>query len=406
MYEKMSHFLFPLCCAEYVCDYFLNGNTYARTPSCQAHNSTVSSSSFDYQRQKIFKKNSYYTNRPIIAFDVFRLRRTAVIILESNNKQPGSIYKQYGEKMSNSSSIFRNPPNNPPLQGLVVGREAKINSTKDREAVVTLGGLLLLFILGWVGAALPLVHQAHRSLSSGTPFLYHYDPRRLQSQSSQSDLLQGGAEDRMPYYDDDVIPEGVLSEKRQSFFRAIQEEIDNQDLDTRCQRYGFLQQPANDDLVNPNETQSAVMLEMLQQYASIPISIPKTPRRIFYGSLLADEPHELLEIIAAETYGIFAGMVFVESNRTQTGHKRKITRKPKHIQKFKELFGTPQIQFRRYVNEEDKLLFMAREHRQRQEILKGWREMGMRPDDIGYITDADETFTRYVAPRCTLFLEW
>lgn len=37
---------------------------------------------------------------------------------------------------------------------------------------------------------------------------------------------------------------------------------------------------------------------------------------------------------------------------------------------------------------------LAREHDQRAEIIKGWKEMGMNNDDIGIIADCDETFTR------------
>lgn len=37
-----------------------------------------------------------------------------------------------------------------------------------------------------------------------------------------------------------------------------------------------------------------------------------TNRRVFYGRLIANVPIEVLDIVAKETYGIFAGLFFVE----------------------------------------------------------------------------------------------
>jgi hypothetical protein len=114
---------------------------------------------------------------------------------------------------------------------------------------------------------------------------------------------------------------------------------------------------------------------------------------LFYGSLLADEPWEALEIMAAEVYGVFETMVFVESNRTQMFYHRP-WRWVNHEDKLEQLYGTRKAHFRAYVNETKKLIALGREHAQRQEILKGWKEMGMTTEDVGILSDADETFTR------------
>ena len=166
------------------------------------------------------------------------------------------------------------------------------------------------------------------------------------------------------------VPTGILSNKSKAYFDDIRFRIDGVHVYDRCRPYSFL---SKDD-VDPSDTQ--------------PVN-----RRIFFGSLLADEPWELLEIVAAETYEIFEGMVLVESNRTQHFHSRPLQRVGQE-EKLKSLFGTNHLQVRTYVNEDGRILDLAREHEQRQEILHGWKEMGMTADDVGYIADADETFTR------------
>eukprot|EP00977_Amphora_coffeiformis_P027612 scaffold34623_cov274-Amphora_coffeaeformis.AAC.14 len=191
---------------------------------------------------------------------------------------------------------------------------------------------------------------------------------------------------------------GVLSRQPTSFFRVLQRQIDESDDDVRCRRYGFTTTP-------PSTTTRSSFWNALWRTQPPPPLPTRThkkrrrKRRIFYGSLLADEPWELLEIVAAETYGIFHGMVFVESNRTQNFTPRRWKR-INHTATLATLFGTPHIQVRTYVNEDDghseknSNKTMWREHAQRQEILRGWKELGMQPNDVAYLGDTDETFTR------------
>jgi hypothetical protein len=174
---------------------------------------------------------------------------------------------------------------------------------------------------------------------------------------------------------------GIQSMKPNDYFKRLQDTIDQDDDQARCKRYGYSYSNSNTD--TPDRPRR------------------KEKRRIFYGSMIADEPWELFEIIAAETHGIFAGMVFVESNRTQNFSKRRFQRLAS-TETFQELFGmstTEQrvnVQVRPYVNEEGGRNQgpMTREHAQRAEILKGWKELGMTSQDVGYLTDSDETFTR------------
>lgn len=158
---------------------------------------------------------------------------------------------------------------------------------------------------------------------------------------------------------------GLLSDRPTNFFRDLQREIDVADNKERCQRYGY----------SYNSTK------------------PMKHRRIFYGALMASEPWELFDIVGAETYAIFSGVVMVEANRTQNFSVRNFTRLH-HQKTFQGIFGVDNVQIRAFVNEDPKLIHMNREQMQRAEILKGWKDLGMQPEDIGLLSDADEIFTR------------
>ena len=161
------------------------------------------------------------------------------------------------------------------------------------------------------------------------------------------------------------IAKGILTIKPVSFFRRIQQEIDDRDAPSRCAMYNF------------------------------PYDVAKRKkRRIFYGSLIASEPWELFELVSAEAYGIFSAIVFVESNRTQDKTPRGFHRL-NHTSEMRQLFGgQAAIRIRPFISEDMQLEGLNREHEQRQEIIKGWIELGMQADDVGILADADETFHR------------
>lgn len=166
--------------------------------------------------------------------------------------------------------------------------------------------------------------------------------------------------------DHNGIRTGVLSQKKSSYFQAIQQSIDGEDPAVRCARYR--------SQVRNNTDQ-------------------RSPPRFFFGSLVAEEPWELLEIVAAESYGIYHAIVLVEANRTQNFTPRPFKRlhETKRIQ---QLFGVQKVQVRPYVNEIPNQNGIWREQDQRAQILKGWKDLGMQPHDIGVLGDLDETFTR------------
>jgi len=168
---------------------------------------------------------------------------------------------------------------------------------------------------------------------------------------------------------------GILSKKDPSFFQSFQEEIDSLDDEARCSRYGF--NLTSDD----------------------PVHRRTEPRRVFFGSLIASESWELFEIAAAETFGMYEGIVLVESNRTQNFTPRNLTHynyKEKHEEIIGRMFGIPndKVQIRSFVNEDPKLMYLSREHAQRNDILNGWKELGMQPDDVAILSDMDEVLTR------------
>jgi Glycosyltransferase family 17 len=169
---------------------------------------------------------------------------------------------------------------------------------------------------------------------------------------------------------------GILSHQNVSFFRQLQQDIDTADPHEQCHRYGWTYRTDND-----NDT----------------ISKLRPRRRLFLGALIASEPQELLEIVAAEVYGLYSGIVLVESNRTQNFVPRPFQRlSNNHTLWLAQLYGVPRerLQVRPYSNENRKIRLLTREHRQRQEIVRGWKALGMQPDDVGVLADADETLTR------------
>jgi len=224
---------------------------------------------------------------------------------------------------------------------------------------------LVIFQFTVVGTTIFLTRQHIRILKDEQRqrnLLRFIDKPQLRTVSSAHEALQAenGNEE------DSILPIGVLSYKDTSFFRKLQQEIDDADPVDRCARYGWT--------YNGN-----------------------TYRRIFYGALLASEPWELYEIVAAESYGIYDAMVLVEGNRTQNLTPRPFQRL-NDGPALAQLFGiadTDRLQVRSYVQEEkQRAMSLDREHKQRGEIIQGWKEMGMQVGDIGLLADTDESLTR------------
>jgi Glycosyltransferase family 17 len=167
--------------------------------------------------------------------------------------------------------------------------------------------------------------------------------------------------------DDSGIPVGiVVSQQPASFFDTLRNQMDQDDPHERCSRYkGYY-----------NETHPA-------------------KRRIFWGSNIATEPWEVFEIVGTEAYGLYSGIVLVESNRTQNFAPRRVQRL-NHGPIMAHIFGVPEstVQIRNYVNEDHASRDLIRENQQRFDIMAGWLELGMTRDDFGIVSDIDETFSR------------
>ena len=133
-------------------------------------------------------------------------------------------------------------------------------------------------------------------------------------------------------------------------------------------------------------------------------------RKIFLGSMLADESNELLLIHAIEVYNKYDNIAFVESNTTHNNKNRTLNYSPgsnNFLQITKgELFGdsnrtTVTIEYynselnpRSSVKNHPHLEGMNREVEQRNLILGIWMKQGMERWDVGIMSDIDEIVSR------------
>jgi hypothetical protein len=121
-------------------------------------------------------------------------------------------------------------------------------------------------------------------------------------------------------------------------------------------------------------------------------------RRIFMGGPISDDTWHPLEAVAAENYGIFHVVAFVESNETQNKDARKL-RYTQGSEKLRRLQGgmigpDTSVHVNFYLDGLGGPNDWHSEHLQREVVLQRWKKSGMKPDDIGLLADVDETFTR------------
>jgi hypothetical protein len=124
-------------------------------------------------------------------------------------------------------------------------------------------------------------------------------------------------------------------------------------------------------------------------------------RRIFWGAPLADESMELLQTIATEAFGLYHTAAFVEANSTHTATTREWRFPPDStsLHVLQSMFGKETSVTVDYFIDGPEAKDLAadkftKQHVQRQGVLERWKRNGMRPDDIGFLSDTDETFTR------------
>ena len=155
-------------------------------------------------------------------------------------------------------------------------------------------------------------------------------------------------------------------------FEKIHQEIDNENLTTKCARYGY----------------------------SYDVSSPGTPRRIFLGSLLADDNWDLFEMHAAEAYGVYHQMIYIESNATQYKVPRELRFGPesqlRHNLVQSQMFGpSTEVLVDYYLDEDPDALNLIREALMREKIQHVWMQHpSLNQNDLFMVTDADEFFSR------------
>lgn len=193
--------------------------------------------------------------------------------------------------------------------------------------------------------------------------------------SSFSSVSEGSADDFVQQVKD---LDGMTESLNRLLYAAVSPRMYNRDWQddkrARCERYGYK------------------------------FSDSAQPRRIFWGSLIADDWWHVLAIAAMEYRGLFHTISFVESNTTQSEYSRQMRFPEGSLRK--ELLTSPllwgnttQVHVDYFYSSssnatfyEDKQLW--READQRNEILKRWKMNGMTKHDIGFISDVDEVATR------------
>ncbi len=131
----------------------------------------------------------------------------------------------------------------------------------------------------------------------------------------------------------------------------------------------------------------------------------KTRRRIFFGSLIADDSWHTILAHAIESYDLYHTVALIESNRTINAHKaffRKRIYESKSIE-LKALksgiFGsatkvTVKFHVDNPAERESLYIWNGVEYQQREGIVEIWKQNGMTKDDIGIVADIDEFFSR------------
>ena len=127
-------------------------------------------------------------------------------------------------------------------------------------------------------------------------------------------------------------------------------------------------------------------------------------RRIFFGALLGDDSMEVLRAVGTEAYNIYHTVSFVEGNTTLNLSARKWkyynqNQPSDRLNTLYQLFGPKtKVSVEYYVSTLEGLFGrqsdLSFENCQREGSTYRWALNGMRPDDIGIISDADEVFTR------------
>lgn len=122
------------------------------------------------------------------------------------------------------------------------------------------------------------------------------------------------------------------------------------------------------------------------------------PRRIFFGTMIADDNWEVFVMHAIEVFGIYHVAAFVESNTTHMAVPRELRFKDSEegdLLLQSGMFGPKtQVSLDLWLEDMPDLKWMNRESEQRNTIIKRWKDAGMLPEDVGIMSDIDEVFSR------------
>ena len=172
------------------------------------------------------------------------------------------------------------------------------------------------------------------------------------------------------------IPQAVRSVKRNvpkfqvsSLYSEEHARIDNVSAKIRCDRYGLK-----------------------------PLEDGAPQRRIFFGSMVADENWQVHVIHAIEVHDVYHVAVFIESNTTHMASPRPLRYKNSNegdLLTQSDMFGpNTHVYLDYWLEDKPDLMAMDRESEQRNTIIRRWKDAGMTENDVGIMADADEFFSR------------
>ncbi len=244
-----------------------------------------------------------------------------------------------------------------------------------QQNVNSLWCLRLLFACLTVGCLMQIAHDAAETMPGCSPIYYVADgdgSSHLRQHDPDAPLIgtkrqsqEAPATEAKPKRS---VPKMVVA----PLYKAEQEKIDNGINDTaRCAQYGVPVLPEDE----------------------------KHAKRIFFGSMLANENPEVLDAHAIEVHNKYDVIALVESNTTHSGDPRDMLYESgstnARLLQESGIFGSKTKVVIDYWLEDLPFLYdMDREVEQRNAIWKIWLEQGMTQRDIGIMADLDEIVSR------------
>ena len=213
------------------------------------------------------------------------------------------------------------------------------------------------------------IHSNSSETLEGPPDSQNDDSGNLQKEHPLKELLK---ENKFPSLD--ILYKFMIDFSPPDNFKYGQEISSHTEETERCRKFGFN--------VDKNR---------------------KTRRRIFLGSLIADESWHTILAHAAEAHNLYHTVALIESNTTTDGeHTRKWKYEPESLglrTLQSGIFGlTTNVTVDYHIDHPEEResyeIYNGVEHQQRERILDIWKQNGMTQEDIGIVGDLDEFFSR------------